>query len=83
MGEQQQAEQLYADIHTDNPEPLDQIRGEGRFVGSYIGVYQAEFWQDAYFVRLNVADKSEDSKKAILAFTESVSEKIDIRNEDE
>ena len=83
MGEQQQAEQLYADIHTDNPEPLDQIRGEGRFVGSYIGVYQIEFWQDVYFVRLNVSDKSEDSKKAVLAFTESVSEKIEIRNENE
>jgi len=76
MGEEAQAEQLLADIHADDPESLDNVHGKGRFVGSYIGVYLIEFRQDTYFVRLNVADKSEVSKKAILTFAATISEHI-------
>lgn len=77
MKDEEHARRLYADIHAEDPEPVADMQGEGRFVGGLIGVYLVEYWQRPYFIRLTVADKSAVSKEAIVRFAGMVSENIE------
>ncbi len=76
MKDEEKAKQLYADISAENPETLEKIGTEGRFVGGLIGAYLVEYWQKSFFIRLTITEKSASSKGAILTFARTVSEKI-------
>lgn len=76
MEDEEKAQQLYAAIDSENPETLEKIGTEGRFVGGLIGAYLVEYWQKSFFIRLTITEKSTNSKEAILTFATTVSEKI-------
>jgi hypothetical protein len=76
MKDEEKAKQLYAEIDSENPETLEKIGTEGRFVGGLIGAYLVEYWQKSFFIRLTITEKSTSSKEAILTFAKTVSEKI-------
>lgn len=76
MKDDEKAKELYADIDSENPEPLEEIGTEGRFVGGLIGAYLVEYWQKSFFIRLTITEKSATSKEVILTFANTVSEKI-------
>ena len=76
MKNAESAKQLYAEITSENPETLEEVGTEGRFVSGLVGAYLIEYWQKSLFIRLTITDKSPQSKEAILKFATSVSEKI-------
>ena len=73
---QEQAKRLYTEIQVENPEALKNVGTEGRLVSGLIGAYLLEYRQKSFFVRLTIADKSQQSKEAIINFAKSISEKI-------
>jgi hypothetical protein len=76
MKDEEKAKQLYADIDSEDPEILEEIGTEGRFVGGLIGAYLVEYWQKSFFIRLTITEKSVTSKEVILTFAMLVSKKI-------
>lgn len=76
MKDEEKAKQLYADIDSEDPEILEEIGTEGRFVGGLIGAYLVEYWQKSFFIRLTITEKSTISKEVILTFAKIISEKI-------
>lgn len=67
---------IYADIYVEDPEILNDVGTAGRFVGNLVGVYMIEYYEQSFFVRLIITEKSAASKKAIFKFAWIVSEKI-------
>ena len=45
-----------------------------------IGAYLLEFWQKTFFIRLTIAEKSEQSKGSVVDFAEHVSKQT-LQNE--
>ena len=76
MAEAEQARQLYADVGAEEPEALEDIGTEARFVGGLVGAYLVEYWHTSLFVRLTITEKSPAAQDAILAFAKGISEKI-------
>ena len=76
MKDEKSARQLYTEIDSENPEKLEKIGTEGRFVSGLIGAYLIEYWQKSFFIRLTITQKSATSKEAVLTFAKTVSEKI-------
>lgn len=76
MKDEESAKHLYAEITSEDPETLEDVGTEGRFVSGLVGAYLIEYWQKYLFIRLTITDKSPESKKAMLNFATIVSEKI-------
>jgi len=70
------AKRLYADIYAENPKPLEGIGTVGRFLDDLIRLYLVEYWQQSFFIRLTISEKTVASKETILTFARIVSEKI-------
>lgn len=67
-----QARDVYTNIEVENPETLEELGQEARLLGDLIGAYVFEFRQKTCFVRLTIAEKSEQSQKTIVDFAEHV-----------
>jgi hypothetical protein len=72
----EKAKQLFNDIDTLKPKPLQGIGSEGRFIEGLIGAYLVEFRQNSFFIRLTISQKTAESKKVILAFARKISNNI-------
>jgi hypothetical protein len=76
MKNEESAKHLYAEITSENPETLQEVGTEGRFVSELVGAYLIEYWQKSLFIRLTITDKSSQSKEALLTFATIISEQI-------
>ena len=73
---EESTKRLYDDIYVENPRLLKDMGTAGRFAASLVGVYMVEYWQQSFFVRLTISEKSAASKETILKFARVVSKKI-------
>lgn len=73
---EEQAQSLYTGIEAENPETLENLEHEARFMNELIGAYLLEFWQKTFFIRLTIAEKSEQSKRSIVDFAKHVSSQL-------
>ena len=76
MKNEESAKHLYTEITSEDPETLEDVGTEGRFVSGLVGAYLIEYWQKSLFIRLTITDKSPQSKEAMLKFATIISEKI-------
>ena len=69
-------EKLFEEFKTDNSMPLDNLGTRSRVTSEMGGSYMAESFQDKFYVKLSITDKSEEAKKTILEYARTISDKI-------
>ncbi|MCP3876300.1 MAG: hypothetical protein GY699_24555 [Desulfobacteraceae bacterium] len=67
---------LYKEFTSNNPTPLDNLGTKARFASELGGTYMTEFFQDKFYIRLSITQKSESAKNAILKCARIISNKI-------
>ena len=70
------AEKIYKEFEPVNSKVLNDLGEQGRFTSGLGGIYMAEYFQERFYVRISIMQKSEEAKKAILECAGNISDKI-------
>jgi len=70
------AKMVFKEFESDISMPLDNLGTESRFTSEMGGSYMTEYFQDRFYVRLSITQKSEEAKKIILRCAKAISENI-------
>ena len=75
-GSNKNAKTIYKEFEPVNSKVLNVLGEQGRFTSGLGGIYMAEYFQERFYVRISIMQKSEEAKKAILECAGNISDKI-------
>jgi hypothetical protein len=75
-GSNKNAETIYKEFEPVNSKTLNDLGKQGRFTSGLGGIYMAEYFQERFYVRISIMQKSEEAKKAILECAGNILDKI-------
>ena len=67
---------IFAEFASDASLPLENLGARARLTKEMGGTYMLEYFQDRFYVRVSIMQKSEEAKKTILSCAEAVSGRI-------
>ena len=70
------SEKIFAEFASDVSLPLENLGARTRFTTEMGGTCMLEYYQDRFYVRVSIMQKSEKARKAILSCAEAVSGRI-------
>jgi hypothetical protein len=70
------SEKIYAEFALDTSVPMENLGTKARLTKEMGGTFMLEYFQDRFYVRMSITQKSEEAKKVILACAETVSGRI-------
>jgi hypothetical protein len=70
------AEKIYKEFEPVKSKVLNDLGKQGRFTSGLGGIYMAEYFQERFYVRISIMQKSEEAEKAILECARNISDKI-------
>ena len=70
------SEKIFSEFASDASRPLENLGARARFTTEMGGTCMLEYYQDRFYVRVSIMQKSEKAKKAILSCAEAVSGRI-------
>ena len=70
------AKKVFEEFESDISVPLDNLGTGSRFTSEMGGSYMTEYYQDRFYVRLSITQKSEEAKKSILKCARAISDNI-------
>ncbi|MEN8211319.1 MAG: DUF6599 family protein [Thermodesulfobacteriota bacterium] len=75
-GSSKNAERIYKEFEPVNSEVLNDLGEQARFTSGLGGIYMAEYFQERFYVRISIMQKSEEAENAILECGSNISDKI-------
>jgi len=75
-GSSKNAEKIYKEFEPINSKALNDLGEKGRFTSGLGGIYMAEYFQERFYVRISIMQKTEEAEKAILECAGNISDKI-------
>ena len=72
----QQARGLYSEFAAGPSRPLDDLGSEARLTAELGGTYMAEYYQDAFYIRLSIDPKSARTRELVMEWAREISKKI-------
>ena len=70
------SKKIFAEFASDSSQPLENPGTKARLKKEMGGTYMLEYFQDRFYVRVSIMQKSETAKKTILLCAETVSGRI-------